>query len=275
MKELLFGTAGIPSSTPRRSSEEGVAQCRRLGLGAMELEFVYGVRMGERSAERVNEARVKNRVVLTAHAPYYINLNSSSPDKLRAGKARIVSAAVTADKCGAYSVTFHPGFYHSSSREAAFRVVKSGLGEVLEELKVLGVKLWVRPELTGKRSAFGDLKEVVRLSSELDKVLPCIDFAHLHARTGAWNSYEEFCKALDCLESGIGSRALKELHCHVSGIEYNSKGELNHLMLGESDFEYEALLMALRDYGCAGVVICESPDPESDALLLKRVYSSL
>ena len=65
------------------------------------------------------------------------------------------------------------------------------------------------------------------------------------------------------------------LHLHVSGIEYGPKGERKHLILEESEYNYRELLQALKDYDCKGFVICESPNQEDDALLLKHTYESL
>jgi len=52
-------------------------------------------------------------------------------------------------------------------------------------------------------------------------------------------------------------------------------GEIKHLPLKESDLKYVELLRALRDKGVAGMVICESPNLEDDALLLKETYEGL
>jgi len=69
--------------------------------------------------------------------------------------------------------------------------------------------------------------------------------------------------------------ALDNMHLHVSGIAYGKKGEINHLNLKESDLQYIELLQALRDCGAQGLVICESPSLEEDALLLKETYNNL
>jgi deoxyribonuclease-4 len=106
-------------------------------------------------------------------------------------------------------------------------------------------------------------------------VLPCIDFSHLHARTGAENSLAEFKRTLNRYSKVIGKASLKDLHLHVSGIEYTPKGERRHLLLKESDFKYRDLLKALKSAGAGGVLICESPNLEDDALLLKRSYSRI
>ena len=65
------------------------------------------------------------------------------------------------------------------------------------------------------------------------------------------------------------------MHLHISGIRYGDKGERNHLDLEESDFEYVELLQALKDHDAGGIVICESPNLESDAALLQGTYQTL
>jgi deoxyribonuclease-4 len=65
------------------------------------------------------------------------------------------------------------------------------------------------------------------------------------------------------------------MHIHVSGIAYGKKGEIKHLNLKESDLQYVELLKALKDYEARGLVICESPDLEEDALLLQETYHKL
>jgi deoxyribonuclease-4 len=39
--------------------------------------------------------------------------------------------------------------------------------------------------------------------------------------------------------------------------------------------KYVELLQVLKDYNVSGIVICESPVMEEDALLIKNVYNSL
>ena len=65
------------------------------------------------------------------------------------------------------------------------------------------------------------------------------------------------------------------MHIHLSGIQYGAKGEKKHLNLEEADLQYVELLRALKDYHVKGLVICESPNLEGDALLLQETYSKL
>jgi deoxyribonuclease-4 len=274
---LFFGTAGIPISTPEpRSTQKGVEWVRGLGLDALELEFVHSVNLNEQKALQVKNAAEKNNICLTCHGSYYINLNSADEQKVNDSVQRILQGARVAEYAGASSITFHAAFYQKVSPEQTFSKVKKELEKITAQLKSTKNKILIRPETTGKATQFGSLEELLELSSQLEQVLPCIDFSHLHARSaGKLNSYPEFVSVLEKSEKALGKEFLKNLHCHVSGIAYTEKGERNHLELKDSDFKYKELIQALKEFNCAGTIICESPNIEEDALLLKKTFEKL
>lgn len=275
MEKLFFGTGGTPHSARTASTIDGIKRIAGLGLGCMEVEFVYGVNMGEAGARLVAETAAREGVKLSAHAPYFINLNAHEPGKLTASQGRLLQTARIAAICGAESVVFHPAFYLGDPPEKAYNTVKQALAEILNQLRQENNRIWIRPELMGKPTQFGALEEIISLCDELEGVAPGIDFAHWHARTGGFNSYPEFTSLLQQLKERLGSAALDNMHIHVSGIAYGKKGEIKHLNLKESDFQYVEFLRALRDYGVRGLVICESPSLEEDALLLQATYNTL
>ena len=274
MERLLFGTGGVPHSSETQSTIDGIRRIAELGLGCMEIEFVQGVRMGEAGARLVAEAAVREGVKLSAHAPYFINLNARELEKIRASQNRILQTARIGSICGTESIVFHAAFYLGDSPEVAYNRVKQYLGEIMHELKRENNRVWIRPEITGKGSQFGTIDEALRLSTELDGVAPCIDFAHWHARTGEFNSYREFASVLSLVRERLGETALGNMHMHIAGIKYSKKGEIKHLNLRESDLRYSELLEALKDFDVRGLVICESPSLEEDALLLQESYNA-
>ena len=275
MGGLLFGTAGIPHSTPEKSAVRAVEYIAELGLGCMEIEFVRGVDMKEDVAVEVAKTASGHDIKLSAHAPYYINLNAREPEKIKASKARILHSARIASICEAQSLVIHTAFFMGDSPEIAYPKIKQNLKDTLEMLDQEGIEITIRPEVMGKSSQFGTVDEVIRLCSELEGTAPCIDFAHNHALKGDMNSYEEFADVLNRIESAFGRSALDDMHIHCSGIKYGPKGELKHLFLEESDFNYKELLQTLKDFDVKGLLICESPDPEPDALLLQMYYNNL
>lgn len=275
MEKLLFGTGGTPHTAKTQSAIDGIKRIAELGLGCMELEFVYGVRMAEISARLVAETAQSEGVKLSAHGPYYINLNAREPEKVAASQERIIQTARIGAACGAESIVFHAAFYLGDPPEKAYQAVKKNLAEVMNQLKKENNPIRVRPEVMGKPSQFGAIDEIIKLCNDLEGVGICMDFAHWHARSGESNSYPEFISILEQIKGGLGDQAIANMHIHVSGIAYGQKGERKHLNLQESDLNYIALLRALKDYGAKGLVICESPSLEADALLLRETYHNL
>ncbi len=275
MAGLLFGTAGIPRSTKIKSTQSGIERIAELGLGCMEMEFVQGVRMSEAGAHLAAETATRTGIKLSAHAPYFINFNSHELEKIKASQKRLLQTARIAWLCGAGSIAFHAAFYLGDSPEKAYNTVKTHLRETLTQLKGENNRVYIRPETMGKVSQFGTVEEILNLCTELEGLDICMDFAHWHARTGGFNSYREFTSILLQIEEKLGRAALDNMHIHVAGIAYGGKGELKHLNLKESDFQYTELLKVLKDYNVKGIVICESPNLEEDALLLQATYNTL
>lgn len=276
MDKLFFGTGGTPHSTRSPSTASGIERIGELGLGCMEVEFVQGVRMNEKGAMLVAEIADKTGVKISVHAPYFINFNAHEIEKIKASQERLLQTARIASVCHAESVVFHTAFYLNDPPTEVYKTVKKHLKEVLDQLKYENNKVWIRPEVLGRGSQFGTIEEILNLCVELDGIAPCIDFAHWHARIGVFNSYPEFTSILEQVRKRLGRTALDNLHIHVSGIVYNPKrGEIKHLNLKESDFQYVEFLKSLKDYNVKGFVICESPNLEEDALLLQTTYSSL
>lgn len=274
-EKLLFGTAGVPPSAKSPTTEAGIERVAELGLGCMEVQFVRGVKMNERMAREVGGVAKKSGVKLTVHAPYFINFNAHEKEKVVASQERLIHTASIASLFGAEGIVFHAAFYLNDSPSAIYVRVKEMLKETVKLLRAEGNRVLLRPETTGKGSQFGTLEEVLNLSDEVEGIAPCIDFAHMHARRGELNSYEEFLALLKQVEDRLGGQALDHMHIHLSGIEYGKRGEIRHLNLRESDLRYVELLRALKELEVKGVLICESPDREGDALVLQETYNSL
>ena len=273
---IKFGTSGIPASTQQPSTTGGIARVKELNLEAMEIAFVRGVYIHEDSAIKVREAAEENSITLSAHAPYFINLNSKEEYKIQASIKRIIEAATIASLCGCKSLVFHAGFYMKCSKEDTYEKIKQGISFISKQLKENNIDIVLRPETMGKASQFGSLQELIKLSKEIDNVLPCVDISHLFARSlGKNNSLEYFRSLLQEIKDNLGDVAIKNMHFHCSGIEYTDKGERKHLPLEESEFNYKDFLKAVKEFNVEGIIICESPLQEVDALLLKKTFNSL
>lgn len=272
MNELKFLTAGIP--TVAKDYSEAFDKLRELKLDGIELEFVHGVRMSEATQEVVKKN--KGDLILTSHAPYYINLNAKEPEKVEASIERILDTARMANSLGAYSIVYHAAFYLGQEKDVVAKKLLKEHEKIVEVLEKEKNKIWIRPETTGKTSQWGDVDEIIELCKNFKQVLPCIDFSHVHARSnGGFNTYDDFCGILDKIAKNLGEVAIKNFHAHIAGIQYSAKGEIRHLNFKDADMNYKDLLKAMKKFGVCGAVICESPNIEVDCRILKEYYQSL
>ncbi len=272
--KLNFITAGMPLRTGKGSYPQAFDVLKEMALDGMELEFVHGVRMSDANRDYVKEQ--SDNFVITAHGPFYINLNSKEEEKIDASVQRIIDTAAVAHEAGAFSITYHAAFYMGKNKEEVFNQVKTQTKRIIDILENENINVWIRPETTGKATQWGDIDEIINLSKEFEQVLPCVDFSHLHARSvGEFNTYDEFSRVLEKMGKEIGQYALDNFHGHLAGIEYTSKGEKQHLNLENSDMNYKDLIKAMKTFNVKGALVCESPNIEDDCKLLKDYYNSL
>jgi len=272
--KILFGTAGTPESA-EESTMAGMREIARIKLDTMELEFVQGVRLGRPKAEEIGALARELNMPLSCHAPYYVNLAAKEPQKIEDSIKRIMDSARIGAICGVDNVIFHAGFFMGRDAETVYAMIRDNMLRIREMLDAEGLKgVTLRPELTGKPSAFGSPEELFRLCRDVPGALPCIDFSHMFARTqGEFNSYDDFCRLLEAQGKSLGDKSLKNFHAHLSGIEYTAAGEKRHLNVKDSKIKYRDVLKALSAMGVQGRVICESPDRAHDAGVFKKYWN--
>ncbi|WP_423793024.1 TIM barrel protein [Methanocaldococcus indicus] len=266
---MNFGSAG----TSKKNEFERIKYLKSLDLNALELEFIHGVYMSEDYAKMLKKY-ANDEIIFSAHAPHYINLNANDLEKLERSKKRIIKSAKVLRHLGK-NLVFHCGYYLNKSKRETYNNIKENLKEVINTLSILNIDINLRPENTGKINIFGDLDEILNLCYDLN-LFPCVDFHHIYARSlGKINNYDEFYKILEKIENILGKESIKNMHIHLSGVEYGKKGEIRHLPLELSNFNYKDVLKALKDFNVEGTIICESPLLERDAQLLKKVYETI
>jgi deoxyribonuclease-4 len=275
---LIFGTVGAPLSTPKNpgGTVGGIRRLAELGLGTLELAWVQSVRVSEAKCAEIKATAEACGVALSVHAPYFINLNAGDDEWPRSCK-RLMDAAHYGNLAGATDVVFHPGSYFGGEARSALDKAIPRLRQCVADLRAAGNPVTLRPETMGKSAMLGSLEDTLIMSAEIEGVLPCLDFAHLHARPGdgSANSYAEWQAMLKLVKRRLGARALRSIHIHLSGIAYGPKGEKHHLPLKEADLKYRELFKALRDAGVAGRVLCESPKMEADARVMQRAWRTI
>ena len=272
--KLNFVVCGCPMSTPKPGGTlVGLRHALKIGCDGMEIEWVRQVSVKGDIADKVRELRDSTGCALTAHGPYYINLNAKDERILRLSIERILKAARMGARCGCTSFTFHAAFLMKEDRRIVHRRVLGHLRDIQKTIEKENLAIRMHPELTGKDSSWGSLDELLDMSGRIPSVHPCIDWAHLYARTcGKFNTRDEFRAVVRDYVSVLGEDSLHDMHMHVTGITYSGKGEKYHEEIRESRVNYKEQLRTFREFDMRGVVVAETPVVERDTLLLKRSY---
>ncbi len=229
-------------------------QYKKAGLSAAEVEFTYGVYIkNNEDARKIGEVAKKLGIMLSIHAPYYINLASNDKKKIEASKKRILSCCEKAHYLKAKYVVFHAAYYGKRNAAQTYEMVKKA---IIDMQKVIKKKRWnvkLAPETTGKRSQFGNLDELLKLAKETGCSF-CVDFAHMLAREGRID-YDEIFRKI---------KKFEHIHSHFSGIEFTDKGERRHLITPIA--KIKELLKYIKKYKVDITIINESPDPVGDSI---------
>lgn len=273
---LSIACPGAPRSTPAPGGTlAGLARAKELGIRAMEIEWVQSVPKNRAHVEKIGRTAHDFDIALTVHAPYFINLNSDDAEKHAASIRRILDALTMAQLCGARSVCVHAAFNGGNDSADVTDNVRRSTDRILREKEQRFPTVNLAYETMGKPSQWGTLDEVLEISKEFG-LIPCIDPAHMHARSnGRVNTEREWEEMFDAIERALGPAALQRQHLHFSGIAYGAKGEKHHLPLEESDADWNGFLRVLKRRTIGGILTCESPLMEDDTLLLQRTYAKL
>lgn len=274
-----FGPAGNAESFPYKSSLDAPRWLAEMGLDLYEYQCGKGVNIKEENARKLRENAEQAGIALSLHAPYFINLANPDPESLKKTTGYILSACRAADWIGAARVTIHPGALMKRSRREAQEIALRSLKEVLKACDAEGYgHISLCPETMGKINQLGDLDEVLELCTLDERLIPCVDFGHLYARSiGADEGTEAFVRMLDRMEEVLGFDRASRFHSHFSRIEFTPNGgEKCHRTFADNGGygpDPAPLMQELARRGWSPTIICESAGTQAeDALVMKTIY---
>ena len=275
----LFGPAGNAENFPYKSSADAPRWLREIDLDCYEYQCGKGVHVGEATARKVGQAARERGIALSLHAPYFINLANPDPDALRKTTGYITGACLVADWMGAGRVVIHSGALMGRTRREALDIALRSLKEVTAACDGAGFgHITLCPETMGKINQLGDLDEVLELCTLDERLLPCVDFGHLYARSlGADDGAEAVERMLTRMEGALGPDRAGRFHSHFSHIEFTpGGGEKCHRTFADDGGygpDWAPLAQAVAARGWSPTFICESAGTQAeDALTMKEVY---
>jgi len=260
--KILLGPAG----SPMKSTLEGVSKVKELGLQAMEVQFSHGIKMGLGLAKHVGAENEKQKISLSIHAPYYINLASDDKKKISDSKKRILDSCQRAHLMGAKRVIFHAAYFGKRPKEEVHKIVIDSVSEMMHYIKSKGWDVALAPETTGKHSAHGNLDEIMDVAKKTGSSF-CVDPAHLYARNNGHLDFKEMFQKIKKVKRA-------HYHFHFSGINYSKAGELNHKVLNHSP-DFRLFAKELLKSKINATIISESPITWKDSLKMKGVLEHM
>lgn len=263
---IYLGPAGIALGA--KSTKDSMRVLKKRGLNAMEVEFVYHVNTKPETAEIIGQEAKSNGIRLSAHAPYYINLNSRNKVTVKKSRIWIYKVAELCDIMEAPIIAFHPGFYHGMKKEVVERNIKRQLKYMLRKIQREDWNVLLGLEVTGKKSAWGTIEDLVEMCRDVEGTIPVVDWAHHHARLGGGlKTKEDFGYVFSKYEE-LGKDVM---HCHLSCIRYGDRGEIEHLDLGQGEPDYEPGLSVFKEKKYDIVLITETRAKDDDAVMMKKM----
>ena len=279
---IRFGPAGNSESfyaAGYKATWQAPGWLRGMGLSAFEYSFGRGVGLSEDMAVKIAGYARENDVAVSAHAPYFINLANPDPLKRENSFRYILDSARILDLMGGERLVLHMGAVRKLERQKALDLCAQGLKQVYRQLDEAGLShVHLCPETMGRYSQIGDLQETLKFCLMDSRLIPCVDFAHLHALSaGGLNTQADFEAVLDQAEQVLGIDRARDMHIHFSTIEFTAAGEKMHRTFSETKYgpRFELLGPLLRERKYRGTVICECRGTQADdAVHMMRIFTS-
>ena len=275
----IFGPAGNAENFPCKSSADAPKWLKEIGLDCYEYQCGKGVHVGKDTAVRLGANARAAGIVLSLHAPYFINLANPDLESIRKNNGYVLVSCALADWMRATRVVVHTGALMGRTRREALDIAKRGVRTLLSVIDTAGLgHITLCPETMGKLGQLGDLDEVLELCTVDDRLLPCVDFGHLYARSlGADDGAEAMERMLDRMEEVLGPDRASRFHSHFSHIEFTlNGGEKCHRTFADDGGygpDWTPLAQAVARRGWSPVFICESAGTQAeDALTMKKIY---
>ena len=228
-----FGVAGVPVNY--KGKPTGFYEwLKGMNLNAYEIQCTFGFKMSDKNKEMVLQAQ-KDGFYICMHGPYYINLGSVNETVVARSIDILKQGIELAKSINCTRIIFHPGGGHENTEEGRRQAIKriiQHLNSISSEIDMGNVRFY--PEIGGKTANLGSLDEIIEICNNCEYAYPCIDIAHLHAReVGSITSKEVLRAKLQHLKQQLPNK-FNDVHFHAYTINYGDKGEIKHLVHGES-----------------------------------------
>ena len=250
MKQLI-GAHTFVSGGPASAVEAA----EKLGFTAMQIftknnnqYFARDLTEEEINSFREKLAASKIKFVVS-HDSYLINLCSKDPEGLKKSRAAFIKELERCEQLGIPHLNFHPGAHSGQGEEEGIKLIAESLNYAHRETK--GFKTMSMLEATaGQGTALGfrfeQLRKIIDLVDERDRMSVCIDTAHIWAAGYNIKDPKEYKKVIKDFDEIVGLGLLQCFHMNDSKKELGSRVD-RHDHIGKGFIGLEGFSNIMND----------------------------
>lgn len=282
--KIRFGPSGnsqIFYDEGNKKSTQAPEWLKNKGLSAYEYSFGRGYTMTEQTAREIGEQAVKNNILVSVHAPYYINFANESDEMAEKSYDYVLRGLKYVEWFGGQKICVHLASQGKLDRQTALELTKKRLQNLMAIVhdRFDMTNKYICPETMGKYQQIGNEYEIIDLCTIDSCLVPTFDFGHLNClRQGGLSSADDYRKVFDYAIEKLGYERVKNCHIHFSKIEFGQKGEIRHLNFDDVRYgpHFVHLAEVLHEYKLTPSIICESESHMAqDAITMKQIYNDI
>ncbi len=195
----------------------------------------------------LNKKNSHNIYPVVVHASYLYNLASDDIDLRKKSIKGVIEDLILCDELDIDYYVIHPGKAKGLKDEKAIENIKKSLEEIFSKTNVKTI--FLLETLAGQKGEIGkttkELKELLSVIPE-EKSGVCVDTCHIFSAGYKINTEEGFNNYKQEVETLIGLKKVKLIHCNDTKTPYNSKKD-RHQHIGEGYIGIKGFEFFLND----------------------------
>jgi deoxyribonuclease-4 len=267
----IFGPAELPD---KRGFKVSFEKLRELKYKALQISMANENTLDEEKAREVAELNDKYKIHLSVHAPYYCFVTHDDRESRRRALEALVECARMVKIIGGEFVVFHPGLYQGRPRDKVMKVVEDNLMRLEDMIADADLEdISFHAENVSRHDEFGQLDDVIEISTKSELVFPCVDWSHIHACAfGGLKRQSHFDDVLKKIRQAIGPERLHASSFHYADTEHRDGIERQHVNFGEGDLLLRPIVKAVEDAKMERcVLISECPGEPNHQLIFAQM----
>ncbi|MBS3944383.1 MAG: deoxyribonuclease IV [Melioribacter sp.] len=196
--------------------------------------------------EKLSNSNIK---FVVSHDSYLINLCAKDPDGLSKSRQAFIKELERCEQLGIPHLNFHPGAHTGQGEEDGIKKIAESLN--YSHQKTSGYKTKSMLEATAGQGTtlgykFEQLRKIIDLVDEPDRMTVCIDTAHIWAAGYNIRDPKEYKKVIKEFDDIIGLDRLKCIHMNDSKKELGSRVD-RHDHIGKGFIGLEGFTNIMND----------------------------